>query len=488
MKPHTEVLIVGAGPTGLTLAIELRRHNVDCILIDKNEGPIKTSNALAIQSRTLEILKEMGVVDEVVERGQKLNGITLFAEDDLITHIEFQKMKSPYPFAIGLPQRDTEAILNEKLKEMGGEIFRKRELIDFKQNDAGISAQILDESGEIVTVHAHWMVACDGAHSKIRKLLELNFSGETMKQHFILADMQIDWDHNHDEVYSFLSEDGPMAIFCLPNGCSRVVAEVTNDPKLHDTIHPTLEDFDAITHKRSPLPMHLHDMTWTSGFTINSRMTNKYRVGNIFLCGDAAHIHSPVGGQGMNTGMQDAYNLAWKLSLVSKGFGKENILDSYEIERKPVAQNILKETSAMTHLVTLKSKALKMIRNWILKKVSKTKQVQESFVNRIGEMDINYSMSPIVDHGGEYAVDFLSEIDDISHHLFIYTDNPESAKEIEKEVQTRFGDLIKLHIKPAREKKGVYLIRPDQYIAFHTDVVNLSSLHTYLEKIFTKQS
>jgi len=484
MKERTEVLIIGAGPTGLTLAIELQRHGVDFCIIDKNDGPVKTSNALAIQSRTLEILSEMGVLGEVMERGQKLTGMTMFAENDLITHIDFQRMKSPYPFAIGLPQRETEQILDEKLKELQGEIYRKTELIDFQQNEAGITAHVLTEDGETRTIYAHWMVACDGSHSKIRKSLELNFDGETMKQHFILADMKIDWKHQHDEIYSFLSEDGPMAIFCLPNGYSRVVAEVTNDPKLHDSIHPNEEDFEEITKKRSPIPMDLHDTIWTSGFTINSRMTEKYRVGNIFLCGDAAHVHSPVGGQGMNTGMQDAYNLAWKLALVSKGVGQETLLDSYEVERKPVAKNILKESSAMTKLVTLKNKFLKMIRNWILKHITQNEKVQDGFVKRIGEMDVNYSMSPIVDRGGEYAVDFLTEIDDISHHLFIYTDNPQEVKEIEETIRNRYGDSLQLHVKPAKDKRGVYLIRPDQYIGYKSDAINLESIESYLKNVF----
>lgn len=477
-----DVLIVGGGPTGLSCALALTRNGVSCLVVDKKDGPVQTSNALAVQSRTLEIFHEMGIVDEIERRGQKLTHVDIHTQEKKVASFSMEGVVSPYPYVICLPQHDTEEVLSSAV---GSNLLREAELLSFEEKEDGVLARVKKKDGSETEIRSRYIVGCDGAHSTIRKSLNIPFEGSTLEQNFVLADAKIDWEHTHDGVYPFLSPDGPMAIFCLPNGMSRIVAEVREKDHIKDLHHPTKEEFETIAKNRSSIPMNISQEGWASGFTINSRMVNRYREGRAFLCGDAAHIHSPVGGQGMNTGIQDAYNLAWKLSLVVKGKAPQELLNSYEEERKPVAKQLLAETHAMTNVVTAKSKMVQWIRNTILSFASKSHKIEQTIATKLAEQGISYKESSIVDGSGLVDHTHFDELDDTHHHLFIFSTNPKEAAAVEEAVRTHYGDLISIHVKPHEKHSGMYLVRPDQRVAFESTSLDFTPLQTFCSKIFT---
>lgn len=508
MSDQKKVIIIGAGPVGLTIAIELYRYGIPFRIIDKNEGPVTTSNALGIHVRTLEIWDMMGIADSAINAGKKIIAANMFANNQRIAHIEFKDLVTKYPFLLSLPQSETEKILTDYLEKNNVFIERKTELVSFEQNSSEIQVT-LSKNGQIEKATFSWLVACDGSHSAVRDKLKLNFIGEDLKQHFIMSDIQIETKLDPNELYTFFAEDGPVAIFPFLHNRCRLICEVTNDPKLHDTKSPQLEDFIAIVKKRCPSDIKLSNPAWISAFWICSRMLEQYHHNRIFFAGDAAHVHSPVSGQGMNTGIQDAFNLAWKLAYVINNKAKPELLNSYQLERHEIAKHVLVQTKAATKMVTLKNKFLQKLRNFALKRLLKKPQNRLKMVLQMSELQVNYRNGPLSVNDGEFHsgpkagerapyVDGLFEkLTGTKFHLLLFSSDTfyENLNGIKQHITKNYNDTIEVHQINKEDFNGLahlnyganqsclYLIRPDNYITYRSIPADLSKLQIYLQNL-----
>ncbi len=388
------VLIVGAGPTGLTLASELLRHGVQCRIVDKLEAPGDKSKALAIHARTLEILENMNVVDKMLAAGNQAGGFSIYNGQHRVMQISTAELDSPYPCILMIPQPSTERVLTEHLESLGGKVERGVELLNFTQDQNGLTVKLkhLDVQEEVVV--SQWLVGCDGAHSVVRKTLQLPFEGSAYEERFALGDFHVESSLPDDEISTFFHEDGALVFFPMGNKRFRIMANMEESKIVGD--EPTLDFLQSVADSRGNGNIKFSDPHWFAWFRIHRRSTPEYRVGRAFVAGDAAHIHSPVGGQGMNTGMQDVVNLAWKLALVVKGHADESLLDTYQGERHPVGQELLKGTDIATKVAVMRNPLAKQIRNHMIAFLSQ----QEVIVQRLRKvgtmMAVNYRTSPIV--------------------------------------------------------------------------------------------
>ncbi|MBX6312998.1 MAG: FAD-dependent monooxygenase [Isosphaeraceae bacterium] len=392
-------LIVGAGPVGLALACDLYRHGVPCRIIDQNEGPtpLRESRALGIHARTLEVLKDLGVVDRFLKAGRRLYGLSAYADGRKVFHLslDLEGTETAYPFVLALPQSETERLLIEHLEGYGGTVERRTRLIGLSQDERGVTAILAGPAGVEEAVPAAWLIGCDGARSEVRKALGLAFEGSEYEELFLLADLGVDWSLPDDEVAAILTPNGPLLTIPLPEprrwrlvGTAEVLG--TEDP---EQIVPRFRTL--VTDLVAP-GATVEDPSWISAFRIHRRIVDRYREGHCFVAGDAAHIHSPAGGQGMNTGIQDAYNLAWKLGLVHAGAAPESLLDSYDAERRPVAQAVLKGTDRLTRIVTLRSEVAQHLRNALLSLLTEFDFFHQKAAQGLSELAVGYRHSPIV--------------------------------------------------------------------------------------------
>ncbi len=396
-KNETDVLVVGAGPVGLTMACELLRRGIDCRVIEKSDAPSQTSKALGIQSRTLEVFENMGVIEQFLAKGLKVLGANVHESETLLFQTETQYLKAPYPYILSLPQSDTELLLLGLLHELGGEVEWSRELAGFGQERDRVVAFVGgDRADAPEEIAARWLVGCDGAHSRVRHTLGVPFEGSAYEEEFLLADVDLDWDRSQDSAHAWLHRDGIFLCLPLPGDRRwRLVSDIAPSQG-EEAPRASVELFQELMAERAKdAKTNISNPTWMSNFKISRRMVTGYRRERVFLMGDAAHIHSPVGGQGMNTGIQDAYNLGWKLALVIKGKAPDELLDTYEEERMPVAREVLKSTNASTNLVVSRNPALRFVRDRTLSYVMGSGLVQEPLLKRISQLDVNYRKSSL---------------------------------------------------------------------------------------------
>mgnify|MGYP001319999774 FL=1 len=396
-----DVLIVGAGPTGLLLACELLRHGLKVRIIDVGEGPPLCSKAQFIQTRTLEILEQMGIVERFLALGRPLYGLSLYSPDmKRLFHFNIGEMDSRYPFTLSLPQNDTEQLLIKHLADLGGHIECPVRFLGLTQTDDRVTVRVQrvqdDEDPEIDEIRAAWVVGCDGAHSAVRHCLGIDFCGNTYEQRIIQADVRIDWPlrHAEDEIIGFLSPRGPTMAVPLPGEQRyRLLGFDTG-------LAPTLGSFQFLLDERSAAGARVSDPVWMIEYAIHCRMAAQFRIGRVFLAGDAAHTVNPVTSQGMNTGMQDAYNLAWKLSLVQKGLARPVLLGSYEAERMPVAAALLKAPDAVVQelgsLLARYSQVAQGLRGSLLSFVAEMGLVERRTSRGLSMLELGYRNSPSV--------------------------------------------------------------------------------------------
>ncbi|MEO8440206.1 MAG: FAD-dependent monooxygenase, partial [Spartobacteria bacterium] len=341
-------LVIGAGPVGLTMATELARHGARCRIIDSAPEPSQTSKALAIFPRTLETFATMGIAERFLAAGHRLHGLSLHHRREQIGQVDFTSVMSTFPFALGLPQAETERLLTEHLTSHGVSVERGVALQSFTQTSDFVRAILRHPDGREETVEASWLIGCDGAHSTTRHLLGMDFEGTQYDESFILADVRLETVLARDRVHLFLGDDGVLGVIPFSENFWRIVANIPPDSRDQSLPEVTLEEVQAMLERRGPPELQAHDPIWLSRFHISHRKVRQFRQLRVFLAGDAAHIHSPAGGQGMNTGIQDAFNLAWKLALVVRGCAPAQLLGSYHNEREPVAREVLNLTDRIT--------------------------------------------------------------------------------------------------------------------------------------------
>ena len=319
----TDVLIVGAGPTGLMLAIQLAQRGVRVEIVDRHAGPAMQSRALGVQARTLEIYAQLGIVDRALELGTKGTGATLWAQGRRMAHVPLGDAGSaftPYPFVLVLGQDDNELIMGEKLNDLGVRVQWNTELVDFAQHIDHIAATIKTPDGGSRTLTAAYIAGCDGAHSAVRKLSNIDFPGAPYEHVFFVADVEMTGTMVPEEINVYLWREGFHLLFPMRGKDHwRIVGIVP--PELRGRDDLGLDAIMPSLHKEAGANLSINTCSWFSAYRIHHRAAERFRDRRAFILGDAAHIHSPVGAQGMNTGLQDAYNLAWKLALVVKGQG-----------------------------------------------------------------------------------------------------------------------------------------------------------------------
>jgi 2-polyprenyl-6-methoxyphenol hydroxylase-like FAD-dependent oxidoreductase len=383
---EVEVAMVGAGPVGLTAATMLAGYGVRVAVLDGAAGPAPHSRAAVVHARTLETLAPLGVVDEMVRGGVVVTHFGVRDRDRRLLDVPFGDLPTAHPYSLMLPQDETERLLREALRHQGGTILWEHEVTGLRQNATGAELTVRSPQGGR-RVRARYVVGCDGARSRVREAVEIPFEGDTYPQSFVLADVRMEWGLPGDEVQLFFSPEGLVVVAPLPQGRHRVVATVDEAPP-----EPSLFDVQALLDARGPRTPRprVDEIVWSSRFRVHHRAAARFREGAVFLCGDAAHVHSPAGGQGMNTGIQDAANLAWKLAYVLRGKANGSLLDSYERERKPVAREVVSTTDRLTRLATLRSPVARRLRNAGLQLAGRTGSLPRRLATNLAELDIVY--------------------------------------------------------------------------------------------------
>jgi len=392
-------LVVGAGPVGLTMANELARHGVRCRIIDQAKARSETSKALGIFPRTLEVFSAMEIADRFLAAGQQLEGISIHQRESVQT-INFSAVASPFPFILSLPQSETERLLSEHLAAQGIEVERELSLNSLEQSAQCVRAHLHHADGREEVFETPWLFGCDGAHSGTRHALGLNFSGARYDESFILADLQLDPAPERGHLHLYFGAEGILGLIPFSDNWWRVVANIPPDSRSQELPEVTLSDLQTLVDTRGPAGMRLSDPIWISRFHISHRIVDEFRKLRVFLLGDAAHIHSPAGGQGMNTGIQDAFNLAWKVALVIKGRAPAHLLASYQLEREPVARHVLNLTDRITRLATLRHPLVQSLRDFLLPVVGGTAFVSGKVAEQLSELAISYRSSPVVENLG----------------------------------------------------------------------------------------
>ena len=469
---QTQVMIVGAGPVGLTLACELARYGVQVRIVDKAAQRTDKSKALVLWSRSLELMDRGIGTRRFLESGFNVQAVNFISGEKLVGHVDMNAVDSPYPYAMMIPQSETERLLEARLQELGVTVERSVEATAITAESGGTCVTLKGPDGRQEEVSADWLVGCDGAHSIVRHALGASFDGETNESDWMLGDVHMTgYPFPDTEASVYWHRDGAFIIFPITPGRYRVIADLPASGAAAPPT-PTLDKVQAIIDRRGPGNLKAFDPIWLTGFRINGRKVSKYRWGRAFLAGDAAHIHSPAGGQGMNTGMQDAFNLAWKLALVVHGTCREALLDSYSPERSYVGDQVLKSAGALTTVGTLRNPVAQTIRDMVGHLMLGLTSVQHAFADNMTMVTVGYPDSPLNGpslHGaapkpGHRLPPVAGQIAPGSgarpKFALLAKPSPAVAALVEQ-----FGELVDAKPGAPPGDSGIWVIRPDGYVA-----------------------
>ncbi|MET0403652.1 MAG: FAD-dependent monooxygenase [Cystobacter sp.] len=537
-----EVLVVGAGPTGLMAATLLKRRGVEVRIIDERAEASRESRAFAIQARSLELFLGIGLADALLARGVVNTGIDFFVSGRRSGGLDLDAADSPdtpYQFIFMLPQSETEVLLIEELTRQGVRIERGIKVSGLEQDAHGVVTRGTTAEGGAFQARSAYVVGADGAHSIIRKSAGLTFEGRKYAQSFLLADCRVEWPLDHHRFRVFLNGE-TIGLF-LPlrgSGLSRVMV---TDPSGKADAGGTeaapleLEEIQAAFVAASGQAVTLKDLTWGTRYRVHQRGVDRYRVGRVFVAGDAAHIHSPAGGQGMNTGLQDAANLAWKLAAVLRGGAEDGLLDTYDAERLPVGKQVLATTDRLFSAAAGKTGWEATVRDWIARPlsatISKLAPAQHRAFRMFSELDIAYEKGPFVAEGsvsegrGGPAVGARAPNARIARHSDVFDllggyrfnvlalSRKALDREETKQLSARLGALgsgsngIAAHLVtrvPAgkdphavfvesadvfdayglegREAQALYVVRPDGYVCWRSDGLDIDACQRFLSR------
>ncbi|WP_183562084.1 FAD-dependent oxidoreductase [Mucilaginibacter sp. SP1R1] len=522
-QPHTSVLIIGAGPSGLMMAAQLLRYGVQPVIIDNKQGPTNQSKALAVQARSLEIYRQMGVIDTIIKGGKQAAAVVFNQEGAEVATLSLKDVgegQTAFPFVHLYQQSKNERLLLDYLTLNCCPVYWSTSLLTLEQNKEQVTVQ-LQTGDETQTLTCNWLVGADGAHSLVRRQLQIPFNGDTYQHQFYLADVKIA-NVFGNRVNLFLSKKGFAAFFPMPEEqCYRIVGKLPNefDKKEGLTIEEALPYLNAVT----GTAIQVENTNWFTTYRLHHRMADKFRQGRCFLIGDAAHIHSPVGGQGMNTGLQDAYNLAWKLAGVVNATLRENILDSYAAERMPVAKDLLNTTDRVFKMILSRNWFVSLFKKWVLPTALKIiwgkPALRAEFFKRISQIGISYRNSQInlhLSHTGQIKagdrLPYLKVFDEKKQQetdLHEWCSKPGftmitlgKLQEIDlftlaKWITQKYPvNLNFFYLPPSAKNQQVFeafgikenqkkalIVRPDMYIGFINDVVDIDMMDNYLQNV-----
>src|SRR5918998_16511 len=468
MDSVTEVLVVGAGPTGLLLAGDLARVGVGCTVLERRAEESNLTRAFAVHARTLELLDARGLADDLVATGARVGGLRVFGQ----LEVDLSRLSSRFPYVLVTPQYNTEGVLEEHASTLGARIVRGAEVVSLRQDNDGVELDVRYEDGTLGTQGSTYAVGTDGVHSKVRQALGLPFPGHSAVQSVMLADVQLG--EAPEEVLTVnATGDGFSFLAPFGDGWFRVIAW-DRRRQLPDDAPVELDEIRDITQRVLGTDYGMHNPRWMSRFHSDERQVTKYRVGRVFLAGDAAHVHSPAGGQGMNAGLQDAANLGWKLAAAVHGWAPVGLLDSYHTERYPVGRAVLRGSGALLRLALAQSQATRAAR-WLLANVVGRFGSPPAFVSRaVSGIGIAYA-APRGAHrlAGRRAPDVrltsgkggktrLYEV--LRGGKFVLL-TPEGAG---ADIGHRWAGRVDFAT-PADATLPMMLVRPDGYVAWATD-------------------
>ncbi len=390
----TDVLVVGAGPAGLTLAADLLRRGLRVRLIDSAERSATTSRATSLTARTLEVLDDLGVADQLVETGIMITRADAFQGAEPTFSLAFPASDlTRFPFLLNNSQRQTEEVLADLVVRSGGQVERGRTLAGFRQDRQGVVAFVDAPSGSEM-IRARWLVGADGSRSTVRRTLAIPFRGtaENLEETIVLADVLVDWELTPDRLYTWFNEDGALLAFPFREpGRWRLTAALSPAEEADGGFtEESLDRFSRLYRRRTgDHTTVLSDLTGFSVYRVNQRVVDHYRRGRVLLAGDAAHIHTPAGGLGMNTGIQDAYNLGWRLALAVRT-ADDTVVDGYEAERRPVAESLLTSTGGLQRLYSVRDPRLQRARDVALRLVLNAGPTRRAFFAGASQLTISY--------------------------------------------------------------------------------------------------
>lgn len=387
---HCDVLVVGAGPTGLTAAMQLAAQGVDVVIIDKADARSSMSKAIAVQAGTLELLETVfgaALAQEMVEAGVPSRSIDMHIEDRPSFPVDTTLVPSRYNFLLMLAQSETERIFEEWLSRQSVKVLRKHELESFEMDEVGVRAQIKLPDGHISELEARYLIGCDGASSRVREQLGVDFVGGSYQGFFLLADLKVDWPYEPGSVRGFLTAHGSAVFFPLKGDHLYRLFIIPNHRLASTSTEIAFEELRTESRSYLPDTVRLSDPLWVSTFRIHHRVASTFQVGRAFLAGDAAHIHSPAGAQGMNMGIHEAINLGHKLKLVLKDQSNPSLLKSYEKERRPMALTVQRVTDfAFTRITASESIGVRFLRRVVLPRVLGRHLVQRQMMKAMSEI------------------------------------------------------------------------------------------------------
>lgn len=489
---NSNVLIVGAGPVGLAMAADLHRFSVPVRIVEKAAQRTDKSKALVVWSRTMELLDRLQLGPAFLSQGLKAFGANISSGKEQIAHISLDDVRSPHPYALMIPQSETERLLEEHLTSVGVTVDRNVELASFITGPEGVVSTLRDLNGAQQTFTSGWLIGCDGAHSTVRHQLGMEFVGDTMPSNWILGDVHLQGVPRPNEISISWHSSGALAIFPIAGTRYRVIADIAGSGEESSVHDPTMDEIQAVLDQRGPGGITASEPIWLSGFHINERKVAEYRSGRVFLAGDAAHIHSPAGGQGMNTGMQDAFNLAWKLAMVCRGTcAPEPLLSSYSIERGAVGDTVLAAAGRATNVAIMRGGIKQSIRNHIASVVFGFAPVREKIADTLTELSIGYPHSPLNGKGahvsggpaeGERAPirEGASPVGAGDTPLFaLFAEQDERAIPLLQ----KYRALLEPSLRPPFHPGGLWLVRPDGYVALATKQDAWQEVAAWLDRI-----
>jgi len=494
-----EVLIVGAGPTGLVLALWLTRLGVKVRIVDRTTEPGTTSRALAVQARTLELYRQLDLADAVIARGCTMPAVNLWVLGEPRARLAFEAIGAnltPYPFLHIFPQDEHERLLIERLRDVGVVVERATELVRFADTGECIDAWLRNASGDEVACRASYAVGCDGARSLVRHVLDLGFPGGTYRQVFYVADVEADGPALNGELNIDLDEADFLAVFPLAGqGRARLIGTV-RDERAERAESLRFEDVSdrAIQH----LKLQVRKVNWFSTYHVHHRVTDHFRKGRAFLAGDSAHIHSPAGGQGMNTGIGDAINLAWKIAAVLHGAADDPLLDTYEAERIRFARRLVMTTDRVFTFATADGPIANVVRTrlapLVLPKLIHIEAVRDFMFRTVSQLALSYRGLGLSEgsagevHGGDrlpwarVPPDNFAPLSSMQWQVHVYG---EATAELAawchaQDVALHAFAWRKEYAAVGFARDALYLVRPDTYVALATRDSTPDALAGYL--------
>jgi 2-polyprenyl-6-methoxyphenol hydroxylase-like FAD-dependent oxidoreductase len=485
MTQRSDVLIVGAGPTGLVLALWLAKLGVRSRIVDKTAEPGTTSRALAVQARTMELYRQLGLTDAVLALGHKTPAVNLWVKGEQRAHLDFSTVGSdltPYSFLQIFPQDEHERLLLQRLQELGIQVERRTELLDYEEQRDHVRVRLRGPEGQEETCESSYIAGCDGARSRVREIMGTGFPGGTYRQVFYVADVQAQGPPVNGELHIDLDEADFLGVFPLAGqGRARLIGTVRDERAEHpDSLRFEDVSARAIQH----LKIQVEKVNWFSTYRVHHRVTEHFRKGRAFVLGDAGHIHSPVGGQGMNTGIGDAINLAWKLQAVLGGRAPDALLDSYEIERIKFARRLVATTDKVFTFVNADGRLAEIVRTRIvpviMPKLVGIEFAREYLLRTVSQITLNYRDGPLSVgsaghvHGGDRLPwaparvgDNFTPLSQPVWQAHVYGNlTPDLAAWCnDHHLPLHRFDWSPEHEKAGLDQHALYLIRPDTYVA-----------------------